>query len=249
MQDFFPLSELAEVPRQTSDEILERVFAGTFPDYTCALSKDWRFDEIERDATRRVGHEFEGRKHGSIAEIVLKALYDLERSLRVFHPKLSCDAVAAFWTSWEVQHHIAIFCHRVERSDTARKLSRDPQKDAGDACNLMYVQLAVYAHEITIANATIIPSVENRSVEQPGNRNGEIDVFLQACNALSMVRIRKRHIWLSVGHSKARQFEYWQAGDEKATRVDNANFRRILGMKPEDFVALLQRKKLIPGGM
>ena len=73
----------------------------------------------------------------------------------------------------------------------------------------------------------------------------EVNAFLQACNRHSRARIYKRHIWLLVGHTKGRQFEYWQAGSPKATSEDKNNFGRILRTSPEDFLAALRRKGII----
>ena len=41
------------------------------------------------------------------------------------------------------------------------------------------------------------------------------------------------------------EFQFWQANDPKATLQDDQNFSRLLAMKPEDFVQLLRRKKLL----
>jgi hypothetical protein len=76
-------------------------------------------------------------------------------------------------------------------------------------------------------------------------RRSSVDRFLSECNKHSKMRIRRRHIWLAVGHSKGRQFEHWQACDEEATESDDTNFPRVLRMKPEQFVALLKEKHLL----
>ena len=90
-------------------------------------------------------------------------------------------------------------------------------------------------------------SREARSAE----RRRLVDCFLEACNRVSKVRIGRAHIWRSVGHRKARQFEYWQAGDDRlphstrgATRQDDQNFRRVLTTKPEVFVFQLKSQKI-----
>lgn len=72
-----------------------------------------------------------------------------------------------------------------------------------------------------------VPQVEtaieasNGEPEQQGDdcaRGREVDAFIQKCDLNSTTRIYKRHIWSSVGHKTARQFEYWQACNEgKAT--------------------------------
>jgi hypothetical protein len=146
-RDFYPISELVPAPPQSIDSIVDRVFESTLPEHTCLLATDWRFEEIVKDAARSVGYEFEGRKHENIAQILLKALHDLERSVLRFHANLSFDAASKFWTSWNLQRHMAEFADRVARSAAVRPLSRDPHQDARAAREQMNVQLAVYAHE------------------------------------------------------------------------------------------------------
>jgi hypothetical protein len=91
-------------------------------------------------------------------------------------------------------------------------------------------------------------AVESRSdprAECKRKRRDEIAAFLANCNKHSSDRILKRHIWLCVGHSKARQFERWQACEEAATDADKRNFARILAMEPGDFIAALRKKDLL----
>jgi hypothetical protein len=65
------------------------------------------------------------------------------------------------------------------------------------------------------------------------------EAFLRRCNAEPQPhrRIIKADIWRAVPHKRARQFEYWQKGDTRATEQDDINFRRILKGDPKDFVA------------
>jgi hypothetical protein len=68
-----------------------------------------------------------------------------------------------------------------------------------------------------------------------------VDAFLSKCRQYAQPRgINRTHIWKSVGHKSARQFQYWQAGDPKATAQDDQNFRRILALSPADFIAQLK---------
>ena len=50
---------------------------------------------------------------------------------------------------------------------------------------------------------------------------------------------------LASGHSSARQFQYWQEQSDKATAADDRTFRRILGMPPAEFIALLKTKRIL----
>jgi hypothetical protein len=70
--------------------------------------------------------------------------------------------------------------------------------------------------------------------------------FLRGDVRVSVMRIDGKRIWHAVGHKRARQFQYWQEGSDKATDVDDRSFRRILDMPPAEFIALLKRKGIAP---
>jgi hypothetical protein len=72
-----------------------------------------------------------------------------------------------------------------------------------------------------------------------------VDAFILKCNQEISLKVNRRHVWLAVGHTAARQFQFWQASDPKATAQDDQNFRRILAMSPADFEALLKKKGII----
>jgi hypothetical protein len=78
------------------------------------------------------------------------------------------------------------------------------------------------------------------------NRRAAVDGFILRCRQETPVQVIRTHIWLAAGHKTARQFQRWQASDPKATKQDDDNFRRILAMKPADFVGLLKNKGVIP---
>jgi hypothetical protein len=78
-------------------------------------------------------------------------------------------------------------------------------------------------------------------------RTKMVDDFLVQCNRESVgFKVRRKHIWLAVGHARARQFQYWQEGSDKATDADDRAFRRILRMSPAEFIALLKKKGISP---
>jgi hypothetical protein len=79
-----------------------------------------------------------------------------------------------------------------------------------------------------------------------------VDTFLASCNAVSKTRIGRVHIWRLVGHRTARQFEYWQAENDRpsgetrgATEQEDQNFRRVLAMKPDAFLSALVQKSIL----
>jgi hypothetical protein len=151
LRDFLPADAVGPMPALNIDEEIDRAFEGRSANYTCYLDADWRFDEIERDASRRVGHEYGGRRHGSIGGIVVKAIHDVEASFQKLHPNVPCAAVADFWRSWQIQRHIADFCSRLADSHTAQLLAGDwveGAKEAERARVHVYRQLAAFAHEV-----------------------------------------------------------------------------------------------------
>jgi hypothetical protein len=74
-----------------------------------------------------------------------------------------------------------------------------------------------------------------------------VDAFLRRCNEQSKLKVNliRKHICLAVGHKKPRQFQYWQAQSKKASKADDKNFRRILAMTPDEFVAVLSHKGIL----
>jgi hypothetical protein len=77
------------------------------------------------------------------------------------------------------------------------------------------------------------------------DRRAAIDKFLLNCKQETSLKATRTQIWRAAGHSAARQFQFWQASDPKATAQDNQNFRRILAMTPTAFEALLKNKGII----
>ena len=72
-----------------------------------------------------------------------------------------------------------------------------------------------------------------------------VDQFLDRCNCSCKVarRLTKKDFWTVGGYKKARPFEYWQSDDPKATAASDQVFRRLLAMKPSDFVDVLRLKR------
>ena len=73
-------------------------------------------------------------------------------------------------------------------------------------------------------------------------RRRAIDAFLEECNRTQSYVIRRRHIWLAIGHTTARGFEDWQALRSKATGEVDRSIRRILTMPIPDFIDQLRRQ-------
>jgi pyrimidine deaminase RibD-like protein len=172
LRDFLPIDAVGPLPAFNFDEELERALDGRFGDYTCYLDEDWGFNGIEADAWRRVGHEYSGRRHAGIGEIVVRAVHDLEGALERSHPAVPSAAVGDFWRSWQVQLHIADFCARLADSETARLLAgtgSDAADQAERARVHVYRQLAAFAHELlegvtpALKPSAVTPAASNAS--------------------------------------------------------------------------------------
>jgi hypothetical protein len=95
-----------------------------------------------------------------------------------------------------------------------------------------------------VEDESVGPAVNEKNGSSSGRR-AQVDLFILKCHQEASLKITRTHIWRAVGHRSARQFQYWQASEPKATAQDNQNFRRILAMSPTDFEALLKKMSLI----
>jgi hypothetical protein len=100
------------------------------------------------------------------------------------------------------------------------------------------------AEETTVATPASTPAVADEPAGC-GSRRAEVDAFLASCNRKADFTVRRRHIWLAVGHRSPRQFEYWQAFDGKATTANDRNFRLFLSMEPSAFLTLLKKRGIV----
>lgn len=99
--------------------------------------------------------------------------------------------------------------------------------------------------EIAGVSGTSIPAmIEPRATRDP---RAMVEVFLARCGEVATFRLYKKYIWMLAGHKTARQFQHWQASDERSTRSDDQNFRRILSMEPGAFIAELKKRRIAPG--
>jgi hypothetical protein len=135
LRDYFPAEEVGPMPAVSLHEDIMRSLEGKSDKYTCYLAPSWRFNEIADDASKRVGHEYIGRRHDSIGEIVVKAVHDVESAFREFHPDAPCTAVADFWSSWQVQRDLVDFCFVLAGSEPALEHAGKNQNEATEQAN------------------------------------------------------------------------------------------------------------------
>jgi hypothetical protein len=254
-REFLPPERIARrIPALSFDEALDQIFHDVYPEITCALAREWWFIGITKIASKRPGHHYTGVQYASVSEIVLHGVYDIEDSLRAHFGILPNRAIGDFFRSWDLWHYMTEFAATVARSSAAIQLAGHEwaaKDQATRTVDVLFEQFCVYAHELLpIADPTespLGPAEVRPQAEADCVRRSQVDEFLRRCNGESEHRVLKKHIWLAVGHSKGRQFEYWQACDsENTTGEDERNFSRILKTEPKAFVALLRQRKLLP---
>lgn len=230
---FLPPESLGVVREESIDSILERVFAGRSPRFTCLLADDWNFASIEEDSRQRAGHEFAGRRYASIAEIVLKGIYDLQNSLRRFHPQISCAGVADFFRSWQLWKHIAEFSRYVGESKTAELLAHDSWKarrEAAAARDFLFVQFLAFAHEINPLPPKRSPVVGTSGRSRPELRDSYLGSFSNEIIILDLC-------WAAGQHYS--EWKRWLRGSEvlKDGSAPDLAFRKILmsGQSPNEY--------------
>lgn len=73
------------------------------------------------------------------------------------------------------------------------------------------------------------------------SRRAEVDAFI-AKLAEDGRKINRKDIWIVAGYANATEFQRFQRGSARTTKSAAENFTRILKMKPDDFVRLLEKK-------
>jgi len=109
-----------------------------------------------------------------------------------------------------------------------------------------------YGGDRTVPTAPSATGPTTQMVGSTLTRRQKVDYFIEECLRETSIRINKRHIWMVAGHKCPRQFEYWQAGTDRAPRgrrgatlQDDLNFRRILALRPIGFIDLLGKRGIL----
>jgi hypothetical protein len=128
--------------------------------------------------------------------------------------------------------------HAPSREEGRRKIETSDSRQWEPKANVFSkaADVVVVAHELAVTTDPIT------------DRTKLVDDFLLQCNLESAAgcKVLRKHIWLAVGHAQARQFQYWQERNDRATEEDDRSFRRILRMPPPEFLALLKKKGIFP---
>jgi hypothetical protein len=207
LREFFPAEAVGLMPRLDVTEEIRRALQGRSGDYTCYLAPDWRFDAIEADAIKRGSHEYAGRRHSSIAEIVLKAVHDLEAAFQKMHPDASATAVSDFWQSWQVQQHIAEFCCEVAESETGRTLAGNHFEAVNQAHDVrvhLYRQLGAFAHEVLDCDLASSTEIDHSRRVDKTTLGRNIDTLRKECgwSLADLARATELDRKLVLGHVK-----------------------------------------------
>jgi hypothetical protein len=122
------------------DQGIVRVTRGDFSyDFACTLGDDWKFQQIASIASGLSGHGPTGWQSKSIPEILRAAAVDLTLAVRAVHGSLPRGAWADFWSSRQVQDHLArLFDELLQKSNTLALKSADTAAE---------VELALFIHE------------------------------------------------------------------------------------------------------
>jgi hypothetical protein len=207
LRDFLPLEQIGEMSKlsATADDELARLVedawdrvhgvpeADSSAGFANCLADDWAWERIDADARRRVGHRYSGRKHASIAAVVIGAAYDLEEALFQVHPGASCAAGAIFWKSWQIEQYLTSFCARLVTSETARALAGagDTAGEVERARWFLLGQLNAFAATLTRAAQVDAPPTGMSGGEAAGP---DVIPKKSALNASEMpIRAQRRH--------------------------------------------------------
>jgi len=234
--DFLRPEEIGDIPEETLVGYMEKIVDDRLPQFSCYLADDWMFAAIEKDAAKRKGHNFEGRKYSNFPEIVVKAVYDFEASLKAVHGDVAPDSVADFYVSWQLWRHIASFCDQV--GEYGRKQQKHPQNTwhwgsvALSVKNFVYTQLAAYAHDVrpsmTRASSTEVAEPE------PSRKMVANSYFERHKND----RIKKLDVCWAVGQHYS-EWKRWLRSNSpiKDGSTPDLAFRNILtsGKRPHEF--------------
>jgi hypothetical protein len=94
---------------------------------------------------------------------------------------------------------------------------------------------------IWMAKATQIEAAAKRHLRS--KTRASVDAFIERVFDERGRRIRRNAIWRVAGYKDATEFERFQRDDERSTPTAKDNFNRVLGMKSERFLELLDNKK------
>lgn len=99
-----------------------------------------------------------------------------------------------------------------------------------------------YEDELLAVAEKIAKRSRRKSAPPAQNKQSEIDAFIR--NLLEHGhKITKKDIWTVAGYKDATEFERFQRGSARTTASAVSNFNRILKMKPDDFLRLLQKQR------
>ena len=246
-REFYPPEDIPQtMPGFSTDEAIDRVFAGRHAEIACFLGSDWYFADIDRDAWKRQGHEFSGRARPSVAAIIVYGIYDFDRALRAAHPGITCGSVASFFTSWQFWRHVADFCIQVGESSIAGAVAGHAWAAIDQATNTrdrLYEQFLAYAHEIRQAQ-TVTPALQESSRAAPSSMTRQrIEGFIDGVRAATGQAINKTDIWRVAGYTDRTEFERFQRDDARTTVRARGRFEEILTLDPHVFIERLKRAR------
>ena len=237
--EFLPIEKIGIIVGRTFDDMLNR----GMPEFSCYLGESWHFAELAADLEWRPGSEFDGRKHNNVAEIVWKFVYEIEGCLTRLHPSpgLSAASKADFFGSWQLWRCIDEFCSRVEKSETAERITGSwiKAKEQSDiACEFFQKEFFLYARAVNprrsaavVTNPASPPpdnSISDPRAERIALRDAYLASFPEKIGILDLCWAAKQ---------RYREWIRWIGGKLKVGSKPDMAFRAILLSKkrPEDY--------------
>ena len=185
------------------------------------LDDSWNWADIEANAWKRLGHRTTGIKHRNVGELLVKAVYDLEDSLRHVHPRVNSESVANFIGSWNVWFHLCQFREQLKSSPTVKRIVAKPD-EPHEALTAVNYCLWSYVHQLRSEDSS----------HQERWASARMLVLDQYMNNFSA----KRPDIGWAANQRKKEFDRWINGKVKPGSKPDTDIRRVLtsGKSPTD---------------
>lgn len=186
------------------------------------LDDSWEWANIEADVWKRLGHRTTGIKHHNVGELVVKAVYDLEDSLRHIHPRVNAESVANFIGSWNVWFHLCQFREQLKSSPTVKRIVAKPD-EPNEALTAVNYCLWSYVHHLrTEASSSNTETTSSECLKTPKQR------VVDYKKKFLRYKITNANIYNAVGLNKAEFSRWFNHPNPKEDSSANQLMKRIL---------------------
>jgi hypothetical protein len=138
-----------------------------------------------------------------------------------------------------------------DQSDTGRRAATPAEAKGGglEYIDLLKTELSLRPTRRSSSRTEVRSAVSTAAIEHTvasppmtPSRRELIDTFIAKLTEAGR-KITRKDIWTVAGYKNRTEFERFQRGDARTTRSAIANFERVLGMAPEEFIRNLERRK------